>query len=474
MTFTETLIMRAYYLPVFILVLIPMLVLTQTDSVSGGVGTTVGARITILGVFPDSFPNVSVVFRAETENGEPVLNLSTNNVFVSENGQSCELLSVEQVGVNQPVLMSLVVDHSGSMILDYSQFFNEKGEPLTVLPDTFRVFLYGWDSIYWPAGYIPPIENARTAIKDFVSGFNSDKDRIGMVGFSTQPDLIVPLTNNKSDLMNATNSIQADGSTALYASMMEGLNLLDQQEGIPVMIVMTDGFDNMSAIHPSAVIARAREMEVPIYIIGLGSVNKDTLQIIADSTRGEAFFIRSATALPEIYAKISRKVQSFYNLVYRSPNMEAADSNRSVIINFSMPGVQITNNAAYEMALPHAIQVYLKEKEQERTYYLYGGIGVAAVVGASSLLFLYKRRKKNDNDVFKIYPNPSDGHFTLEQPFGAGVLALMNTSGAMVAEKKITALLSEQDFSNLESGTYIAQVTATDGRQLTKQIIIQK
>jgi len=466
--------MRFTILLFFAALLIPTLVLTQTDSISGGIGTSVGARITILGVYPDSFPNVSVVFRAETENGEPILNLTTNNVFVSENGQPCELLSVEPVAVKQPVLMSLVVDHSGSMILDYSQFFNEKGEPLTVLPDTFRVFLYGWDSMYWPAGYVPPIENARSAIKDFVSGFNSDKDRMGMVGFSTQPDLIVPLTNSKSELLTAANSIQPDGSTALYASMMEGLNLLDMQQGIPVMIVMTDGYDNMSTIHPTAVIARARDMEVPIYVIGLGSVNKDTLQIIADSTSGEAFFISSATALPEIYAKIGRKVQSFYNLVYRSPNMEAADSNRSVIINFSMPGVQITKNAAHDMALPHDIQEYLRAKEQERTYYLFGGIGLAAVAGATSLLFLYKRKKKNENGVFKVYPNPSDGHFTLEQPFGAGVLVLMNTSGAIVAEKKITQLHSEQDLSNLESGTYIAQITATDGRQLTNRIIIQK
>ena len=466
--------MRNIVFLIIIVVFIPIFLFTQTDNVSGGIGTTMGARISILGVFPDSFPDVSVVFRAETEDGEPVLNLDKNNVYVSENGQSCEVISVEPIAVKQPVLMSMVVDHSGSMILDYAPFFDTQGKPTTVLRDSFEVFMSCYDTATWPKGYLPPIERARAAVKQFVATFNPEKDQIGIVGFSTVPDKILPLTGDTRMINAIVDSLMASGSTALYSAMMEGLNLLDSKEGIPVMVVLTDGYDNTSTVNPTQVIARARELEIPVYVVGVGNVNKDTLQIIADSTDGEAFFIQSATALNDIYAKISRKVQSFYDLKYRSINAASADSSRMVIVNFNVPGLKIIENAAHDVLIPESVRIYLQQKEQERTYYLYGGILAAITAGAASLILVYKRKKSKSSDKLKVYPNPTDGRFTLEQPFGAATLNILNTSGSIVAQGKVAALNSDQDFSQLDSGTYILQLTATDGRQLTTQILIQK
>ena len=48
----------------------------QPQKVKGQVASTDTADLSILNVYPSTFPDVSVVFRAETRKGEPVWNLS--------------------------------------------------------------------------------------------------------------------------------------------------------------------------------------------------------------------------------------------------------------------------------------------------------------------------------------------------------------------------------------------------------------
>jgi hypothetical protein len=52
--------------------------------VKGTISTKDTAKISILGVYQDQFPNISVVFRAEHINGNPVfgINKSVVNVYV--------------------------------------------------------------------------------------------------------------------------------------------------------------------------------------------------------------------------------------------------------------------------------------------------------------------------------------------------------------------------------------------------------
>ena len=59
--------------------------LAQNYKVKGGLSSIDTADLTILSIFPDSFPNVSVVFRAERRTGEPVWGLTKEKMKVKEN-----------------------------------------------------------------------------------------------------------------------------------------------------------------------------------------------------------------------------------------------------------------------------------------------------------------------------------------------------------------------------------------------------
>lgn len=72
--------------------------------------------ISIIQVFPQEFPKVSVVFQAKNELGEPLWLLTKEELGVRENAFECEILDVRNISEKRPLNLALVFDHSGSMI----------------------------------------------------------------------------------------------------------------------------------------------------------------------------------------------------------------------------------------------------------------------------------------------------------------------------------------------------------------------
>src|ERR1044072_6866243 len=64
------------------------------DKVKGNITTNDTIRLEVIRLLPDSFPKVSVIFRASGPNGEPIRNLDTSNVQVNENGLPCKVVAV--------------------------------------------------------------------------------------------------------------------------------------------------------------------------------------------------------------------------------------------------------------------------------------------------------------------------------------------------------------------------------------------
>src|SRR4030095_13647301 len=126
------------------------------EKVKGRIYTD-SATLKIVNIYPDSFPAVSVVFTAETYNGEPVWQLTKEKMRVKENEQSCKVVDLQLVSKMRPINLGIVIDHSSSMLDDstgYSQFYR------------FNI------------PYRSPLDNAKAAIKKFIIGFDSSKDLV--------------------------------------------------------------------------------------------------------------------------------------------------------------------------------------------------------------------------------------------------------------------------------------------------------
>ncbi len=357
----------------------------QVDKVETNVSITDTADISILAVFPDSFPNISVLFRAETRKNEPIWDLDKSKMQVRENDEDCDVISLEQVSKNKPINIGVVFDHSGSMAYEESQLFDSTGAMLfTVSPEGYITF---------PIGYIAPIENAKKAVNEFVGSFNLNKDYISLIGFSHFVDTKLPLSQNIDTVKAVVEAFRAEGSTALYDAMIQSLWAIKDSNGIKVLVVLTDGNDNSSRFTWHKVVDEANKNDIPIFIIGLGDVNVDTLQAIAEQTKGQFYYTKDSKSLNGIYSLISKQVQSFYNLVYQSSNIAEADTNRRIELSFNIDSIYITPNST-KIELPKEVVAYMVKKEKERSYFVKGGIATVALISVGVLLLYFRRKNK--------------------------------------------------------------------------------
>lgn len=450
---------------VFVATLFSLTVFGQTEKVQGNLSTTDTADLTILNIYPDSFPNVSVVFKAETRKGDPVWNLTKEKMKVKENSQNCEVISLEQISKNKPINLGIVIDHSGSMMVDYAQLIDEYGNP--------KISYFDFINSNFPKGYKSPIEFAKEAVMDFVKSFDTKKDFISIIGFSNVVDRKLPLTQNIEEVNAIVDSMQADFSTALYDAMITSIDEIKESDGVKVLVVLTDGQDNSSKSKWNDVVDKANKAEIPIYIIGLGDVNKDTLQLISKSTKGQFYFTQSSTSLDTVYAAISKQVQAFYNLVYSSPNFSSADSTRQIELSFDIDSIFLVTNPA-TLNLPKEVVTFIKQKEKKREYLLYGGIATVILITAGIILFYYRRKKKNQPKIKKLFPNPSNGNINLDFVSGRGQLQIINLSGEVAKTIEMSGSETQFDLSDLQDGNYVAVIHSEGQQSNGMKFILQR
>jgi Ca-activated chloride channel homolog len=173
------------------------------------------------------------------------------------------------------------------------------------------------------------------AAKDVVGNFilGRQGDRVGLVTFGEHAYLHVPLTydtSSVSKMLNDTVSGMAGNATAIGDAIGISVRTLrDRPEGSRVLILLTDGVDNASRIPPLEAAKLAKQYDIKIYTIGIGSqgpvpvptkfggygmaevpLDEELLKKIAELTGGHYFKASEKKALESIYAKIDELEKS--------------------------------------------------------------------------------------------------------------------------------------------------------------------
>ena len=170
-----------------------------------------------------------------------------------------------------------------------------------------------------------------TAVKNVIDNFIDKRtsDRIGLVLFGTQAYLQAPLTYDKQSvkeiLWNADAGM-AVNSTSIGDAVGVALKNLAESEGKPenkVIILLTDGENNDGSLSLPQAIALAKEEGVKIYTIGAGSdsenffgglfsipvntgLDEESLQALAEETKGNYFRAKDVNSLFQIYNEIDK------------------------------------------------------------------------------------------------------------------------------------------------------------------------
>jgi Ca-activated chloride channel family protein len=117
------------------------------------------------------------------------------------------------------------------------------------------------------------LDAARTVIRRFVE--QRDGDHIGVVGFSRDAALRVPITLDHQRVIETLETMYlmeyGDGTAIGLAIALATLHLQSSDGERRIIILLTDGVNNAGEISPEAAAELARQAGIRLYAIGIGS-----------------------------------------------------------------------------------------------------------------------------------------------------------------------------------------------------------
>jgi Ca-activated chloride channel family protein len=201
----------------------------------------------------------------------------------------------------------------------------------------------------------------RSVISEFIE--SRPNDRLGLIAFAAEPYLVSPLTLNHDWLQRRLEDLrigEIEDGTAIGSAIGAATNRL---RDIPAesrsIILVTDGANNRGQLEPLPAAEAAAAYGIKIYSIGVGEpgmvpfparlgpdgnpvrdnngriflrqarsdIDLETLQQVAEETRGRYFHATDSEGLREIYAEIDRmetrevelEVRRLYTEVFAIP-----------------------------------------------------------------------------------------------------------------------------------------------------------
>ena len=245
------------------------------------------------------YPEVTLYVSVTDASGTPVAGLTADDFQVTEDGQPVTIAHFTGGGAS-PISAVLVIDRSASM--------GEEGK----------------------------LEGARAAARAFVEQMRPG-DQTAVIAFDERPRLVQPFTNDTARLDAAIRRIDLGSSTALYDSLIAGVDALHGVAGRRALLLLTDGRDcrmtpcindPASRATLDEAIAHAANAGIAVQVIGLGDretddvsagIDERVLRRIADATGGAYFYAPTADQLAQLYRQLSSEMQHEYTLTYRSP-----------------------------------------------------------------------------------------------------------------------------------------------------------
>jgi len=264
-----------------------------------------------------AFGQEDPVFRADTRlvllhasvidrNGRLVTNLERRAFKVFENGVPQELRVFRREDI--PVSMALVVDNSGSM--------RDKRQK---------------------------VEAASVAL---VKASNRN-DEIMVVNFNDEAFEDVPFTNDLKKLEEGLTRIDSRGGTAMRDAISLTIDRVKERakRDKKVLLIVTDGNDNTSAITLEKLIAKAHNSEVLIYSIGLLSEEerreakraRRALDTLAEASGGLAYYPKEAQEVGKLALEVAHEIRNQYVLAYTPTNLVLDGAFRQIKVTVDGP-----------------------------------------------------------------------------------------------------------------------------------------
>ena len=148
--------------------------------------------------------------------------------------------------------------------------------------------------------------------------------RLGLIAFSTKPQVVQSLTTDRDLVRTAIGSLNATGDTALYDAVVLASGLLDNEQGQHNLVLLSDGRDEGSRATREQAIDAARKAGVTVYTVGLNvpgrAQDQQALKRLAERTGGAAVEVNNADDLVNQFSLIAQTLASQYVVDMRLPS----------------------------------------------------------------------------------------------------------------------------------------------------------
>jgi VWFA-related protein len=224
------------------------------------------------------------------------------------------------------------------------------------------------------------LPNEKAAVRSFIETvIKSSKDQAAIIPFTGTTFLEQDLTRDVFSLYRALERVEVampsylgsgqplrgitsgpgmlrpppEGSTAIWEAIVLTVNQVlakkraeytrDQRR--KAIILLTDGWDTSSRLTRQAAINSALGDETIIYAIGIGDskrdgVDKRSVEAVAESTGGRAFFPKKDADLKNAFQEIEQELRSQYLVTYSSTNKTRDGAYREMRLSIINPQLQ--------------------------------------------------------------------------------------------------------------------------------------
>jgi hypothetical protein len=200
------------------------------------------------------------------------------------------------------------------------------------------------------------IDGLESAVSDFVE-LKRKHDEMEIIKFSSDVEVVQAFTSDYEILKEAVaESWQGEGNwTFLYDSIGMAVETTGARPFPRVAIAFTDGHEEHDVLDQplydlNSAIARAKQYGIPVYTIGLGYVDEQALEKIADTTGGWSYITPSVSDLKQIYETISEALELSVVISW-TPTVESGKVYARFDVGYNADGEELTDSiiVSYEL-----------------------------------------------------------------------------------------------------------------------------
>ncbi|MGA9465322.1 MAG: VWA domain-containing protein [Terracidiphilus sp.] len=264
---------------------------------------------------------VNLIFTVTDKHGHYIPNLQLNDFALLDDQRAPEKVTSFRQQINLPLRVGIVIDASTSIRTRF-QF------------------------------------EQQSATEFLLSILKARSDRAFVMGFDVTPTIEQDWTNNLDALETGINRLRPGGGTALFDAVYTACRdkLLDVSRGQePVrkaMILISDGDDNQSRVHPDEAIKECQRAETIIYAISTNwtpsrGKGDQVLSEMAEATGGQPFFPPSVDEMSASFKQIEEELRSQYALTYAPADFKTNGAFRSIYLYCKNPHYQVRAKKGY-------------------------------------------------------------------------------------------------------------------------------